>query len=94
MERTMTMPEYIEWMDFYIAEPWGCQVDDGRFGLLAGIIVQALGGDVPDEGFFPRTLTEVKTKRAQAKMSKGRLLFEQIKVACMEHNARLETRLS
>ncbi len=30
--------ELSEWMAFFQMEPWGCEVDDWRFGMLASVI--------------------------------------------------------
>lgn len=37
----MSSRELSEWMAFFSLEPWGCEVDDWRFGMLASVIANA-----------------------------------------------------
>lgn len=33
--------ELSEWMAFFSLEPWGCEVEDWRFGMLASVVANA-----------------------------------------------------
>ena len=39
--RRVSSRELAEWMAFFSLEPWGCETEDWRFGMLASVIANA-----------------------------------------------------
>lgn len=39
--RRMSSRELSEWMAFFRLEPWGAEIEDWRFGMLASVIANA-----------------------------------------------------
>ena len=90
LERTITVQEYQQWREFYILEPWGCDVEDSRTNVLATLIHCAnFEEELPDGGFFnrdPRKRLKAKTRAASADQ---RFIMEQnLMNSFMMHNAR------
>jgi len=75
---------------FYRLEPWGCRIEDQRFGLLASLIVNAVGGKAQPDEFFVRTEHELRQIQDAKKRNEARALFEEIKASFAGLNASRE----
>lgn len=74
----MTAVEYADWKSFYQMSPWGCEVDDHRFGLLLSLVGQVAGGKWHNpRDWFIRT----KTVEEERKHKENVVLAEQMKLA-------------
>jgi hypothetical protein len=87
----MSAAEYRDWRKFYAANPWGCVIDDQRFGLLASLLISTQGGKyIPAQEFFVRTIED------DDKIKENRQALEeaQLRMDLMGYQARYEHKLA
>jgi len=66
--------ELSEWMAFFSLEPWGCEVDDWRFGMLASVIANANRDEkkrrkpFEPKDFMPQRIEEEQSWEEQARL--------------------------
>ncbi len=61
--------ELSEWMAFYAVEPWGCQVDDQRTGLVASVIANV--NRDPKRRATPYQVNDFMPKRGEQREQKN-----------------------
>ena len=87
----MSAAEYRDWCDYYVLEPWGCEVEDHRVGTIASILIRANGGKALSPlDIFPRS-PNVEEK-VLAKVDDGKVLSEKLIVAFRKIDANQRAR--
>lgn len=71
LEQRMSSRELSEWMAFFSLEPWGCEVEDWRFGMLASVIANVNRDKKKQrkpfepQDFMPQRNTKVETQKEE-----------------------------
>lgn len=68
MLSSISMDQFLSWLDFYNIEPWGFDTENYRTGLISACIYNSVRGNKEDkvwtpEDFFSFDKTEVKEKK-------------------------------
>jgi hypothetical protein len=68
LQGRISSAEFVRWCAFYAVEPWGCEVEHWRMGVVASTVANAAGRKKPlkPSDFIPRPpkkLTPDETRR-------------------------------
>ncbi len=72
-QEEITSAEFVDWCAFYSLEPWGCEVEHWRMGVLASTVANFSGHakkHVKPRDFIPR---DAKPRRLTTEESKAYL---------------------
>ncbi|MCD1591811.1 hypothetical protein K7H13_13740 [Qipengyuania citrea] len=68
--------------------PWGCQVEDHRFGMLLSIIGNALGGEwIKPENWFTRYSSHEEEVKSQKAAQLSNVVLARFKIYSAEQQA-------
>lgn len=66
IRENISQEEIIQWRAFYLLEPWGCETEDHRFGMLMSALVPKLTPTEAFPGYFePEKQYTLAVLRAQ-----------------------------